>query len=254
MGLNWISKVCTSNIWSQTDCHSYFQTNVCTVHLHVPVYSVSVYEHLHEDSPLSHRSPGSGTCSSQPALCSPQTSPQPVGPPHQGSSPDASSYSRSLTDGPPASSGGAGNMEHIQHYYIHPFLQQPVQMWLVTTVLSLTGVVPGSVIMSFGMRTWTTCDGRWPSPTGTALVYCLKLGRPCLRTVKVWLVRTIAEVWRTMISFRSFSCTVCKGSIKFCLTFMSRESFTSAICLRASPISTRAQPVETWTSSTSSFW
>lgn len=46
----------------------------------------------------------------------------------------------------------------------------------------------------------------------------------------------------TVISLRSLSCRFCRGSIKFCLTFMSKESFTSAICLMASLMSTRAQP------------
>lgn len=61
---------------------------------------VEVVHHL-------HRSPGSWTCSSQPALCFHQTSPQPAWSPHLGSSPGASSCSQSLTGVPPASSGGA---------------------------------------------------------------------------------------------------------------------------------------------------
>lgn len=58
---------------------------------------------------LLHHSPGSWTCSSRPALCSPQISPLPAGSLRLRSSPDASSYSQSLTGGPPASLGGAAN-------------------------------------------------------------------------------------------------------------------------------------------------
>lgn len=68
---------------------------------------------------LLHHSPGSWTCSSQPVLCSPQTSPQLAGSPHLQSSPDASSYSQSLTGGPPASSSDAANMNRNMSIWCH---------------------------------------------------------------------------------------------------------------------------------------
>lgn len=47
---------------------------------------------------------------------------------------------------------------------------------------------------------------------------------------------------RTWISFRSLSHRFCRGSMKFCLTSMSRESFTSARRFMDSPASSRASP------------
>lgn len=46
----------------------------------------------------------------------------------------------------------------------------------------------------------------------------------------------------TCISLRSLSHKPCKGSIKFCLTSMSKESFTSANLFILSPTSIRAPP------------
>ena len=50
------------------------------------------------------------------------------------------------------------------------------------------------------------------------------------------------DAGRTWISFRSLSHRFCKGSMKFCLTSMSRESFTSARRFMDSPASSRASP------------
>jgi len=47
---------------------------------------------------------------------------------------------------------------------------------------------------------------------------------------------------RACISLRSLSHNPCNGSMKFCFTSMSRESFTSANLFMASPTSTRAPP------------
>lgn len=46
----------------------------------------------------------------------------------------------------------------------------------------------------------------------------------------------------TWISLRSLSHKFCRGSMKFCLTSMSRESFTSARRFMDSPASSRASP------------
>lgn len=51
-------------------------------------------------------------------------------------------------------------------------------------------------------------------------------------------------LYLTWISFKSLSCIFCKGSIKFCLTSMSRASLTSPSSRMASPTSIRARPVK----------
>ncbi len=92
------------NAWANTNTHTHTLT-------YPPAKWPNSFKELFmwKVYPLLHHSPGNWTCSSRPDLCSPQTSPQPAGSPRLGSSPDASSYSRSLTGGPPASSGGAAN-------------------------------------------------------------------------------------------------------------------------------------------------
>ncbi len=54
------------------------------------------------------------------------------------------------------------------------------------------------------------------------------------------------ECKQTCISLRSLSARPCKGSMKFCLTSMSNESFTSASLFILSPTSTRAPPADTY--------
>lgn len=151
------------------------------------------------------RSPGGCACWSRPPPWTPRTSPGPGAAPRRGSCPAASSCSRSPGGGPRASSGGAGGEARVT---------------LAAGPGTFGRAIPNA------MR---------PVPLRACVV-----GR--VGTQEGGTPRACSG--RTWISFRSLSHRFCRGSMKFCLTSMSRESLTSARHFIDSPASSRASPVE----------